>query len=406
MNRTENVSNLLKNLPESATLAMARMSRELKAEGKDVIGLSLGEPDFNAPDFVKEACKQAVDNDYSHYAPVTGYQELREAISTKFKRDNGLEYTPEQIVVSTGAKQSISNVVYALVNPGDEVLLPAPFWVSYAAMVQLAGGIPIIVPTKIENDFKVTAQELKENLSDKTKLMIYSSPCNPSGSVYTKEELSEMAEVIKSKPDFYVVSDEIYEHINYQGEHASLGAIPGVFDQVITVNGVSKAFAMTGYRIGYIGAPIWIAKACAKMQGQITSAPSGVSQMAAKAAVEADPAKVSYMKDAFLKRRNLMLEKLGEIPGLKLNVPEGAFYIFPNCMGLLGTVTEEGKEINTAADLCSYLLETEYVALVSGESFGAAECFRLSYAASEEQLIEAAVRMKRAFGKLKKLVLA
>jgi aspartate aminotransferase len=288
------------------------------------------------------------------------------------------------------------------VNPGDEVLLPAPFWVSYAAMVQLAGGVPVIIPTQIENDFKITAEELKAHISDKTRLMIYSSPCNPSGSVYSKDELTALAEVIKSKPDFFVVSDEIYEHINYTGEHASLGTIPGIFDQVITVNGVSKAFAMTGYRIGYLGAPTWIAKACSKMQGQVTSAPSGVSQMAAKAAVLADPSSVSYMKDAFLKRRDMMLEKLGEIPGLKLNVPEGAFYIFPNCMELLGTVTDDGKEINTSSDLCMYLLQAENVALVAGDAFGAAECFRLSYAASEEMLVEAAVRMKRAFGKLKK----
>lgn len=396
------VSDLLNRLPESATLAMARMSRELKEDGKDVISLSLGEPDFNAPDFVKEACKQAVDDNYSHYPPVNGYGELREAICHKFKRDNGLVYTPDQIVVSTGAKQTISNIVYALVNPGDEVLLPAPFWVSYAAMVQLAGGVPVIIPTQIENDFKITAEELKAHISDKTRLMIYSSPCNPSGSVYSKDELTALAEVIKSKPDFFVVSDEIYEHINYTGEHASLGTIPGIFDQVITVNGVSKAFAMTGYRIGYLGAPTWIAKACSKMQGQVTSAPSGVSQMAAKAAVLADPSSVSYMKDAFLKRRDMMLEKLGEIPGLKLNVPEGAFYIFPNCMELLGTVTDDGQEINTSSDLCMYLLQAENVALVAGDAFGAAECFRLSYAASEEMLVEAAVRMKRAFGKLKK----
>jgi len=373
---TENVSSLLKRLPESATLAMARMSRELKEKGNDVISLSLGEPDFDAPDFVKEACKKAVDDNYSHYPPVNGYAELREAICTKFKRDNNLEYTPDQIVVSTGAKQSIANVVYALVNPGDEVLLPAPFWVSYEAMVQLAGGIPVHIPTKIENDFKITAEELKAHMTDKTKLM--------------------------SNPNFYVVSDEIYEHINYQGKHSSLGTIPGIFDQVITVNGVSKAFAMTGYRIGYIGAPAWIAKACAKMQGQVTSAPSGVSQMAAKAAVEADPSDVSYMKDAFLKRRDLMLELLGEIDGLKLNVPEGAFYIFPDCTELLNSKTPEGKEINSASDLCMYLLETEHVALVAGEAFGAAGCFRLSYAASEESLRDAASRMKRAFSNLSK----
>tara|TARA_B100000768_G_C11284547_1_gene381324 strand:- start:8969 stop:10183 length:1215 start_codon:yes stop_codon:yes gene_type:complete len=396
------VSDLLNRLPESATLAMARMSRELKEDGNDVISLSLGEPDFNAPDFVKEACKKAVDDDYSHYPPVNGYGELREAICCKFLRDNDLVYTPDQIVVSTGAKQTISNVVYALVNPGDEVLLPAPFWVSYAAMVQLAGGVPVIIPTQIENDFKITAEELRSNISDKTKLMIYSSPCNPSGSVYSKDELTALAEVIKSKPDFFVVSDEIYEHINYTGEHASLGTIPGIFDQVITVNGVSKAFAMTGYRIGYLGAPTWIAKACSKMQGQVTSAPSGVSQMAAKAAVLAEPSSVFYMKNAFLKRRDMMLEKLGEIPGLKLNVPEGAFYIFPNCMELLGTLTDDGQEINTSSDLCMYLLKEENVALVAGDAFGAAECFRLSYAASDEMLVDAAARMKRAFGKLKK----
>lgn len=398
----ENVSNLLKRLPESATLAMARMSRELKAEGHDVISLSLGEPDFDAPEFVKEACKKAVDDNYSHYPPVNGYQELREAICTKFKRDNNLNYTPDQIVVSTGAKQSISNVVYALVNPGDEVLLPAPFWVSYEAMVQLAGGIPVHIPTKIENDFKITAEELKAHMTDKTRLMIYSSPCNPSGSVYTEDELNSIAEVVKSKSDFYVVSDEIYEHINYQGKHASLGTIDGIFDQVITVNGVSKAFAMTGYRIGYIGAPNWIAKACAKMQGQVTSAPSGVSQMAAKAAVEANPSDVAYMKTAFLERRDLMLNLLGEIDGLKLNVPEGAFYIFPDCSELLGTKTPDGNEINSASDLCMYLLQKEHVALVAGEAFGSAGCFRLSYAASEENLRDAAARMKRAFNQLTK----
>ena len=399
---SDHVSNLLKRLPESATLAMARISRELKAEGHDVISLSLGEPDFDAPDFVKEACKKAVDDNYSHYPPVNGYAELREAISTKFKRDNNLDYSPDQIVVSTGAKQSIANVVYALVNPGDEVLLPAPFWVSYEAMVQLAGGIPVHIPTKIENDFKITAEELKAHITDKTKLMIYISPCNPSGSVYTETELKSLAEVIKSNPNFYVVSDEIYEHINYLGQHSSLGTIDGVFDQVITVNGVSKAFAMTGYRIGFIGAPSWIAKACAKMQGQVTSAPSGVSQIAAKAAVSADPKDVSYMKEAFLKRRDLMLELLSEIPGLKLNTPEGAFYIFPDCSELLGTTTPKGKTINTGSDLCMYLLESEYVALVAGEAFGSAGCFRLSYAASEEQLKEAASRMKRAFGALSK----
>jgi len=356
---SENVSSLLKSLPESATLAMARMSRELKAKGNDVISLSLGEPDFDAPDFVKEACKKAVDDNYSHYPPVNGYAELREAICTKFKRDNNLTYS-------------------------------------------LAGGIPVHIPTQIENDFKITAEELKAHMTDKTKLMIYSSPCNPSGSVYSEEELSSLSKVIKSKSDFYVVSDEIYEHINYQGKHASLGTIDGIYDQTITVNGVSKAFAMTGYRIGYIGAPAWIAKACAKMQGQVTSAPSGVSQMAAKAAVEADPSKVAYMKDAFLKRRDLMLELLGEIDGLQLNSPEGAFYIFPNCSALLGTKTPSGKEIKTSSDLCMHLLETEHVALVAGEAFGLAGCFRIAYAASEENLREAANRMKRAFSQLSK----
>lgn len=395
----QHLSDTISRLSESATLAMARMARELSDQGKDIIGLSLGEPDFDTPDFIKEACKKAVDENYSHYPPVNGYGPVREAISRKFKRDNNLDYSPDQIVVSTGAKQSLANVVLSIVNSGEDVLLPAPYWVSYADIVRMANANPIGLPTSIDNDFKVTAEELEAAITPKTRMIIYSSPCNPSGSVYSRKELAAIADVIKRNPEVYVISDEIYELINFTGDHCSLASFPEIYDQVITVNGVSKAFAMTGYRLGYIGAPLWIAKACSKIQGQVTSAPSGVSQMGAKAAVEADPSSVKYMREEFLKRRDMMLGLLAEIPRMKLNVPEGAFYIFPNVSTYFGKSTD-GITINNATDLCMYLLEKEHVALVSGDAFGNPNCLRLSYAASEAQLREAAKRIKRGLARL------
>lgn len=375
------------------------MARELREQGKDIIGLSLGEPDFDTPDFIKEACKTAIDENYSHYPPVNGYGPVREAISRKFKRDNNLDYSPDQIVVSTGAKQSLANVVLSIVSSGEDVILPAPYWVSYADIVRLANANPIGLPTSIDNDFKVTAAELEAAITPKTRMIIYSSPCNPSGSVYSRDELSAIADVIKRNPEVYVISDEIYELINFSGDHCSLASFPDIYDQVITVNGVSKAFAMTGYRLGYIGAPLWIAKACSKIQGQFTSAPSGISQMGAKAAVESDPSTVDFMRAEFLKRRDMMLGLLAGIPGLKLNVPEGAFYIFPNVSSYFGK-SVDGKTIKNATDLCMYLLESENVALVSGDPFGDPNCLRLSYAASESQLREAAERIKRGLARL------
>ncbi|MDG1781332.1 MAG: pyridoxal phosphate-dependent aminotransferase [Flavobacteriales bacterium] len=395
----QETSDLLSRLSESATLAMARISRELKAKGLDVISLSLGEPDFNTPDFVKDAAKKAIDENYSHYPPVNGYAEVREAISNKFKRDNNLDYSPDQIVLSTGAKQSIANVVLSLVNPGDEVILPAPYWVSYSEVVKVAGGIPVSITTRIEDDFKLTASQLEAAITPKTRLMIYSSPCNPSGSVYTQSELESLAAVLRQHENVLVVSDEIYELINFTDAHASLGTIDGMYDRTITVNGVSKGFAMTGWRLGYIGAPLWIAKACSKIQGQFTSAPCGISQMAAKAAVEADPAVTHDMKQAFLARRDMMIAGLRAIDGLKVNVPTGAFYIFPDASSFFGK-SDGTTTVNNASELCNYLLEKEHVALVTGEAFGDPNCFRISYAASEDELKKALVRIKRALDEL------
>ena len=392
-------SSTLQRLSESATLAMARMARELRAEGHDVIALSLGEPDFDTPDFVKDAAKQAIDDNFTHYTPVGGYRDVLSAISHKFKRDNNLDYQPNQIVVSTGAKQTIANAVMALVSPGEEVLLPAPFWVSYSEIVKLAGGVPVIIPTEIDADFKITPEELKRHIGPKTRMMIFSSPCNPTGSVYSRDELAGMAEVIAAHPELVVICDEIYELIRFEGQHESLASFANVYEQVITVNGVSKGFAMTGWRLGYMGAPEWIAKACMKMQGQTTSAPCSISQKAAKAAVEADPTIVNYMKDAFLERRALMLASLGEISGLKLNVPEGAFYIFPECSSYFGK-SWKGDTIANASDLCMYLLKQAHVAVVTGDAFGAPNYFRISYAASEDLLREAARRMKVALDRL------
>lgn len=378
---------------------MNRKSREMKENGIDVISLSLGEPDFNTPDFIKDAAKKAIDDNYTYYPPIAGYKDVREAISKKFKRDNGLDYTPDQIVVSTGAKQSIANVVLCTINPGDEVLLPAPYWVSYYEIVKLAGGVPVVIPTKIENDFKITGEELESFINEKTKMMMFSSPCNPSGSVYTAEELQDLARVIKLHPNLLVISDEIYELINFEGHHASLAANSEIYDQVITINGVSKGFAMTGWRCGYIGAPLWLAKACDKMQGQFTSATSSITQRAVLAALEADPSSVDYMKDAFKKRRDLVLGLLNEIDGIDTNLPIGAFYIFPNVTELFGK-QYNGTEIKDSSDLCMYLLEEAHVGLVPGDAFGSPNCIRISYAASEETLMEAMKRIKTAIEKL------
>jgi aspartate aminotransferase len=378
---------------------MARMSRELKAEGHDVIALSLGEPDFDTPDFVKDAAKEAIDNNFSHYTPVPGLPELRNAIVKKLERDNGLSYTADQIVTSTGAKQSLANVCLSLLNPGDEVLLPAPYWVSYFEIIKLAEGTPVELPTSIEADFKVTPEQIEAAITPKTKILLFSTPCNPSGTVYTKEELEAIAKMLEKYPDIYVMCDEIYELINFGEPHYSMAAIPSMKERTITVNGVSKGFAMTGWRVGYIAAPQWIAAACNKIQGQVTSATCAIAQKATEAAMLADPSEVSYMKDAFLKRRDLMLSLLGEIEGVKTNTPQGAFYIFPDVSAYFGKSDGE-KVIKDSNDFCMYLLNDAHVALVAGAAFGTPNCVRISYAASEEKLIEAVKRIKASLSKL------
>jgi aspartate aminotransferase len=380
----------------SATLAMAAKARELKNEGKDIIGLSLGEPDFTIPEFIKESAKQAIDENYNSYSPVDGYADLKQAIALKFKRDNGLTYGLDQIVVSTGAKQSLYNVAMAIINPGDEVILPAPYWVSYRDIVKLADGVPVEVKTTIDADFKMTPEQLRAAITDKTRMLWFSSPCNPSGSFYHQSELEALAEVLKDHPNIIVVSDEIYEHINFSKEpHASIASIPSLYDRVVTVNGVSKAFAMTGWRIGYIGAPAWIAKACNKLQGQVTSGANAIAQRAVITALEAPVSKIDYMIEAFHQRRDLVLKLLGAIPGFKLNVPEGAFYVFPDISEYFGK-TLRGKTINNASDFSLYLLEEAGVATVTGEAFGDSNCIRISYAASEESLKEAIRRISEA----------
>lgn len=397
----EEVSKRIQNLSESQTIAMAQRSRELKAEGKDIISLSLGEPDFNTPDFIKEAAKKAIDENYTKYTPVPGYLELREAISKKFKRDNGLDYKTDQIVVSTGAKQSLANVVLSLVNPGDEVIIPSPYWVSYLELVKLAEGIPVIVESGIEQDFKINAEQLKKAITPRTKLMIFSSPCNPSGSIFSKAELKELANVIAAKEDFYVISDEIYEHINFVGKHESIAQFDNVYNQVITVNGVSKGFSMTGWRLGYIGAPKWIADACSKMQGQFTSGTNSITQRAVITALEADPSVTNEMNKAFKERRDLVLKMLNEIPGIETNEPEGAFYVFPNISSYFGKQTTSGETIKDATDFSMYLLNEAQVAVVTGEAFGNPNCIRLSYATSNDQLIKAINRIADALQQLK-----
>lgn len=395
----QQVSNRLKQLSESATLAMARMSRELKAQGHNVIALSLGEPDFDTPEFIKESAKNAIDNNYSHYTPVPGLLELREAISKKLKRDNKLDYSPDQIVVSTGAKQSIANVCLSLLNSGDEVILPAPYWVSYYELVKLGEATPIVVKSSIDNDFKMSPQDLENAITPNTKMIIFSSPCNPSGTVYSQQELEELAKVLENYPNIFVVSDEIYELINFGVKHFSIARIDSIRNRVITVNGVSKGFAMTGWRVGYIAAPKWISSACNKIQGQVTSATCAIAQKATETAMLASPSEVEHMKIAFHKRRDLMLEMLSELPGVKTNIPDGAFYIFPDVSHYFGK--SDGKKIiSNSSDFCMYILNDAHVALVAGEAFGSPNCVRISYAASEENLIEAVKRMKKSLAKL------
>ena len=389
------LSERLLSMEESATIAMSRKSRELKAQGKDIISLSLGEPDFFTPQFIKDAALEAMNNNFTMYTPVPGYEDLRESIALKFKRDNNLVYTKDQIVVSTGAKQSIANVVLSLINPGDEVIIPAPYWVSYLEIVKVAEGIPVIVHAGIENDFKITGAQLEAAITPKTKLMLFSTPCNPTGSVYSKDELKDLANVLQKYPSLIALSDEIYEHINFEGKHESLAQFPEIYDQVVTVNGVSKAWAMTGWRLGYIAAHRDIAAACDKVQGQFTSATCSITQKAAIAAMNADPKVLDEMIGAFKSRRKLVLDALSEIPGLVSNKPGGAFYVFPNVSSFFGK-SFNGRKISNSDELCMYLLEEGLVALVGGDAFGDPKCMRISYAASEKTLTEAMKRIKNA----------
>jgi aspartate aminotransferase len=377
----------------SATLAMAAKARELRQAGENIIGLSLGEPDFTVPDFVKDAAIKAVEDNYHSYTPVDGYADLKQAVITKFKRDNNLTYTASQIVVSTGAKQSLYNLAQVLLNPGDEVLLPAPYWVSYSDISKIAGGVPVEIKTSIDRDFKVTPQELEKAITPKTKMMIYSSPCNPSGSVYSKEELRALADVLVKYPQIIVISDEIYEHINFTQQHASMAHFEDMYDRTVTVNGVSKAFSMTGWRIGYIGAPEYIARACNKMQGQVTSGANCIGQKAAVTALENSPSKIKYMIDAFKERRGLILGLLAQIDGFKINEPQGAFYVFPDISYYFGK-TLRGTTINSATDFSLYLLENAKVATVTGEAFGDPNCIRISYAASNDDITAAMSQIK------------
>ena len=388
------LSDRINSLVPSATLEMAAKARELRAAGKDIIGLSLGEPDFNTPDYIKEAAKKAIDENYNSYTPVDGYGELKEAIITKFKRDNGLVYEASQIVVSTGAKQALYNVAQACLNEGDEVILPCPYWVSYSDIVKLTGGIPVEVKTSIETDFKMTAKQLKAAITPRTRMLWYSSPCNPSGSIYSKKELRALADVLQEHPQIVVVSDEIYEHINYGvTEHASMAAFKDMYDRTVTVNGVAKAFAMTGWRIGYIGAPSYIARACNKLQGQVTSGANCIAQRAVITALLESPEKIKYMVEEFKNRRSLILNLLNGIEGFQCNEPEGAFYVFPDVSAFFGKELN-GTIINNASDFAMYLLEEANVATVTGDAFGNGKGIRISYAASEEQITEAISRIK------------
>ena len=387
------LSDRINKMSESATLAMARLSRELKEQGKDIITLSLGEPDFDTPDFIKKAAKKAIDDNFSHYTPVPGLPELRDSIVTKFQRDNNLKYTRDQIVVSTGAKQSLANVCLSLLNPEDEVLLPCPYWVSYSDMIKLAEARPVKILSSIENDFKVTVSQIEDAITPKTKMLIFSSPCNPSGTVYSRSELENIAKMLEKYPHIYVVADEIYEHINFDEKHFSIGSIASMKNKTITVNGVSKGFAMTGWRVGFIGAPLWIANACNKIQGQVTSATCAIAQKATEKAMLADPKITTSMRNSFLKRRNLVIKSLKEIPNIKCNVPMGAFYVFPDVSFYFGK-QYKNIIIKNADDFCMYLLNNAHVACVSGTPFGNNNCIRISYATSENKLIEGIKRIK------------
>lgn len=384
------------NLAASATLAMAAKAREMKSRGIDIIGLSLGEPDFNIPDFIKQAAVKAINDNYNSYTPVDGYLDLKEAISRKFYRDNKLSYSPNQIVVSTGAKQSIANVVEAMINPGDEVILLAPFWVSYSAMIEICGGVPVVVKSDINSNFKVTASEIKYHITSKTKMIIINSPNNPSGSIYNEIELREISKMLEDYPEIFILSDEIYEHINYGVEHFSFASIPEMYNRTITVNGVAKAFAMTGWRIGYLGAPEWIAKACVKLQGQSTSGANCIAQKATIAALDANVDEIKYMIDEFSQRKKMVIDLLSNIKGFKLNNPDGAFYVFPDISYFFGK-TISGFEIKNSTDFSLFLLEKAHVATVTGEAFGAPKNIRISYAASRENIKEAIDRIKNVF---------
>lgn len=393
------LSNRLNRLAPSATLAMSQKSGEMKAQGIDVINLSVGEPDFNTPDHIKAAAKQAIDDNWSRYSPVAGYQDLRQAVVDKLKRENNLDYTPAEILVSNGAKQAVCNAVMALVDEGDEVIIPAPYWVSYPQMVLLAGGKPVHIPAGFHQNFKITPEQLEAAITPRTKLLILCSPSNPTGSVYTKEELRALAKVIKKYSNLYVLADEIYEHINYVGRHESIAQFPDMKEQTIIINGVSKAYAMTGWRLGYMAAPAWLVKGCSKLQGQYTSGPSSISQKAAVAAYNDDQACVETMRQAFERRRDLIVGLVRDIPGLEVNVPDGAFYVFPKCASYLGK-TDGERIIDDTNDFAMYLLEVAHVATVGGDAFGDPECFRMSYATSEDNIREAMRRVKEALAKL------
>lgn len=395
------LSERLKAMEESATLAMARLSRSLRAEGKDIVSLSLGEPDFHTPQFIKDAAIKAIEENYTTYTPVAGYDDLREKIAHKLLRDNGLQYSKDQIVVSTGAKQAIANAVLSIINSGDEVIIPAPYWVSYIEIVKMAGGIPVVVEASVEQDYKITGEQFKAAITPNTKMFIFSSPCNPTGSVYTKAELATLAKVLELNPQIAALSDEIYEHINFVGAHESLAQFPAIFDQVITVNGASKAWAMTGWRLGYLAASKPIADACNKIQGQFTSGTNSITQRAAMVAMDANPGILKDMVITFEKRRDLVLRYLHKIPGLKVNKPTGAFYLFPDVSAYYGTAFEN-YVIHDGHDLCMYLLQEAHIALVDGSGFGAPKCIRISYATSEDQLVKAMERLTEALAKLQK----
>ena len=394
------LSDRLNRLAPSATLAMSQKSSEMKAQGIDVINMSVGEPDFNTPENIKEAAKKAIDDNFSRYSPVPGYPDLRKAIVAKLKNENGLDYTVNEVIVGTGGKQGICNVILALVNPGDEVIIPAPYWVSYPQMAKLAGGVPVIVNAGFDQDFKMTPEQLEAAITPKTKMLILCSPSNPTGSVYSKEELAALADVLRKHPDVFVLADEIYEHINYIGKHHSIAQEPGLKEQVIIANGVSKAYAMTGWRIGFLAGPEWIIKGCNKLQGQYTSGTCSVSQKAAEAAHTLDQSAVEEMRQAFERRRDLIVKLAKEVPGLEVNIPQGAFYLFPKCNSYFGKSNED-KTINNSTDFAMYLLEEAHVATVGGDAFGDPDCFRMSYATSDENIKEAICRIKEALSKLK-----